>query len=382
MDRRSILKLGAGFSAALMLGRHALRSSAAASEIAGSLTALPLAGSSPFTADTPVEEARLLSKAPFNPPADTIPQSYKDLNYDRYRAIRFKKSLALWGEDRLGFTAEFFSAGYIYRVPVQFFVAGGGRAAEIEYNPNLFTYGPEVSRPPEGTQPGFSGMRFHAPIERPDVMDEFAVFQGASYFRAKGPGQIYGISARGLAINTAMPPEDEFPIFRKYWLVKPAPGAATVTVFALLDSVSVAGAYKFVISAKYNTVMDVECTLFPRTSIPYAGIAPLTSMFYFAPGGRFRTDDAREGVHDSDCLLVVNGKGEHLYRPLTNPRQVQYSAFADDGLKGFGLLQREREASRYQDIDARYEMRPSVWVEPGEGWGHGSVDLVELPTQT
>ena len=198
---------------------------------------------------------------------------------------------------------------------------------------------PKGARPPEGSHPGFSGLRFHVPIERPDMMDEFAVFQGASYFRAKAPGQGYGMSARGLAINTARPPEDEFPIFRKYWLVKPGPGASSVTVFALLDSVSVAGAYKFVISAGYNTVMDVEYQPFPRASMPYAGIAPLTSMFYFAPSSSFRPDETRQRVHDFDGLSIVNGKGEHLWRPLINPgSRVQFSAFADSGLKGFGLL--------------------------------------------
>jgi len=190
------------------------------------------------------------------------------------------------------------------------------------------------------------------------------------------------MSARGLAINTAQPPADEFPIFRRYWLVKPAPGAASVTVFALLDSVSASGAYKFVISAGPSTVMDVDCTLFPRTAMPYAGIAPLTSMFYFAPSSSYRTDEARLSVHDSDGLFVLNGKGERIWRPLINPKRVQYSALADTNLKGFGLLQRERRADRYQDLDARYEQRPSVWVEPKDNWGEGTVDLVELPTET
>lgn len=382
MRRRDVLKLSAGFSAALLLGKQLLRPDGAAASEALPLTALPLLGGAPFSEETVIEEARLLSKSPFQPPQDTIPQSYKDLNYDRYRAIRFKKNLALWSADNLGFSAELFSAGYIYRTPVRIFAVEGGQAAEIEYRPDLFSYGPEVTPPPDGSRPGFSGLRLHAPIDKPNVMDEFAVFQGASYFRAKAAGQGYGMSGRGLAINTAQPPADEFPIFRSYWLVKPAPGAGSVTVFALLDSVSVSGAYKFVISAGANTVMDVECTLFPRLSISYAGIAPLTSMFYFAPSSSYRTDEARLSVHDSDGLFLLNGKGERIWRPLINPKKVQYSAFTDSDLKGFGLLQRERRADRYQDFDARYERRPSVWVEPKDNWGEGSVDLVELPTET
>jgi periplasmic glucans biosynthesis protein len=373
MDRRDVLKLGAGYAAALFLARQAV--AAASAEPA-------LGESAPFSEDLPVEIARQLSKAPYSPPPEAVPAPYKDLNYDQYRAIRFKKDRALWAGESLGFTAEFFSAGYIYTYPVQIFTVDAGRAAEVKYLPDLFTYGPEVSRPPENTNPGFSGFRLHTPFNRPDVLDEFAVFQGASYFRSKATGQDYGISARGLALNTAQPPADEFPIFRTFWLVKPQPGAPNVTIFALLDSISVSGAYKFVISAGQNTVMDVDCTLFPRRTLSYAGVAPLTSMFYFAPSASYQADEVRQRVHDSDGLTIWNGKGEHIWRPLINPRRNQFSVFSDDGLKGFGLFQRERRADRYQEFDAHYEARPSVWVEPREAWGEGSVDLVELPTGT
>ncbi len=377
MDRRDVLKFSAGFAAALFLARQAVSAG-----FAEPPAVLPLGESAPFSEEIAIERARQLSLAPFVPPQDTVPAAYKGLNYDQYRAIRFRKDLALWAGDKLSFTAEFFSAGYIYLTPVQIYVVESGRASEVKYEPDLFTYGPEVSRPPENTRPGFSGFRLHAQINRPDIMDEFAVFQGASYFRSRAPGQGYGMSARGLAINTAQPPADEFPVFRTFWLVRPAPGASSVTVFALLDSVSVSGAYKFVISAGQNTVMDVDCTLFPRTTMTYAGITPLTSMFYFAPGGGYLADDARQRVHDSDGLSIWNGKDEHIWRPLINPSRNQFSAFADTGLKGFGLLQREQRADRYQEFDAHYELRPSVWVEPREPWGDGSVDLVELPTKT
>ncbi len=375
MDRRDVLKLGAGYAAALFLARRAV--SAAKAD-----PGPPLGEGLPFSDEMPAQLARKLSQAPYAPPPDAVPPAYKDLNYDRYRAIRFKKELALWARENLGYTAEFFSAGYIYAYPVQIFAVDGSRAAEVKYLPDLFTYGPEVSCPPENTSPGFSGFRLHTPFNRPDILDEFAVFQGASYFRSKATGQDYGLSARGLALNTAQPPADEFPIFRTFWLVKPAPGASSVTVFALLDSPSVSGAYKFVISAGQNTVMDVDCTLFPRRPLTYPGIAPLTSMFYFAPSAGHIADDVRQRVHDSDGLSIWNGKGEHIWRPLINPGRNQFSVFSDSGLKGFGLLQRERRADRYQDFDAHYEMRPSVWVEPREAWGEGSVDLIELPTKT
>jgi periplasmic glucans biosynthesis protein len=383
MDRRAVLRLGAGFPAAALLGRQLLCAGPAAASEAAALDRLPLAAGTPFAEDTVKEAARLLAKTPYVPLQDTVPQAYRDLNYDRYRAIRFRKNLALWSGDSLGFRAELFSAGYIYQTPVRIFVVDGGQAAEIEYDPDIFTYGPEVSRPPDGARPGFSGLRIHAPIDNHGVMDEFAVFQGASYFRAKAAGQGYGMSGRGLAINTAQPPADEFPVFRSYWLEKPAPGSRAVTMFALLDTVSATGAYKFVISAGTSTIMDVDCTIYPRTAIHYAGIAPLTSMFYFGAGGSYHPDEARLSVHDSDGLAILNGKDEFIWRPLVNnPKRLQYSSFADNDLKGFGLVQRERRPSHYQDIDARYELRPSVWVEPKEKWGEGFVELVELDTQT
>lgn len=380
MNRREALKLGAGLPAVFALARKLAWAMDAFG--AEALSQIPIGETTPFTEEMVIEQARALSKAPFEPPKDTIPSAFKALSYDQYRAIRFKKDLALWKGANLRFTAEFFSAGYIYETSVQIFAVDGAYASELKYHPDLFTYGPEVQPPPENSFPGFSGFRIHAPVNKPDVMDEFAVFQGASYFRARAAGQDYGMSARGLAINTGQPPADEFPIFRTFWLVKPSPDSSTITIFALLDSVSVSGAYKFVIAAGYNTVMDVECTLFPRKAIAYAGIAPLTSMFWFAPSSSYRADEARGRVHDSDGLSVWNGKGEHIWRPLINPSRLQFTAFTDNALKGFGLVQRERRADRYQDWDAGYEIRPSTWVEPLGDWGEGSVELVEIPTQS
>jgi glucans biosynthesis protein len=380
MDRREVLKFGAGLSAALMLARQVLTPASALGGEAGTAAELSPNDWSQFSEDMLIEKARRLSQAPYSPPEDTIPPSYKALDYDQFRAIRFKKNLALWRSETLGFIGEFFSAGYIYRVPIQIHVIDGDRAGDLQYNPGLFTYGPKVPPPPENTKPGFSGFRIHAAINRADVLDEFVVFQGASYFRSKAIGQDYGISARGLAINTAQPPVDEFPLFREFWIKKPAPGASSLTLYALLDSVSVSGMYKFVISNVHNTVMEIDCTLFPRKTMTTTGIAPLTSMFYFAPSNRIRGDDVRPQIHDSDGLSIWNGKDEHIWRPLVNANQIQFSGFTDDGLKGFGLLQRERRADRYQDFDANYELRPSVWVEPKENWGEGTVDLIELPT--
>jgi glucans biosynthesis protein len=89
--------------------------------------------------------------------------------------------------------------------------------------------------------------------------------------------------------------------------------------------------------------------------------------------------DWRPEVHDSDGLALWTGSGERIWRPLNNPGKTVTSAFSDDNPKGFGLLQRDRVFDHYLD-GVRYERRPSLWVEPLEPWGRGSVQLVEIPT--
>ena len=232
----------------------------------------------------------------------------------------------------------------------------------------------------EGAPYGFSGFRVHGPINRSDYFDEYLVFQGASYLRAVGRGQGYGLSARGLAINTARPGGEEFPIFRAFWIEKPKVGARTVTVHALLDSPSTTGAYRFDVEPGATTIIDVDAKLYPRRALTHVGLGPLTSMYLKGPAHHRIDGDFRPAIHDSDGLAIFNGDGECIWRPLTNPRTLQTSAFMDRSPKGFGLCQRARAFRDYQDLEARYERRPSVWIEPKGSWGKGFIELIEIPT--
>jgi glucans biosynthesis protein len=218
-------------------------------------------------------------------------------------------------------------------------------------------------------------------LNRPDYLDEVVVFLGASYFRSLGRGQVYGISARGLGVNTAESGGEEFPAFRKFWVEQPAPGAKELVIHALLDSPSVSGAYRFAIHPGTNTQIEVHATLFPRQAISRLGIAPLTSMYFFGENDRGPPEDFRTEVHDSDGLLIWNGTGERLWRPVSNPDRLQVSSFQGTHLKGFGLLQRDQAFTSYEDLEARYDKRPSVWVEPLSGFEEGSVTLVEIPSK-
>jgi glucans biosynthesis protein len=262
--------------------------------------------------------------------------------------------------------------------PVQIAEVAGGRVVPIAFNRDYFDYH-TISVGELPPQMGFAGFRLIYPLNRPD--DELGAFLGASYFRFLCTRAFYGLSARGLAIDTAESGGEEFPRFTNFWLERPVRNAKGVTVLALLDGPSAAGAYRFTITPGDDTVMHVHATLFFRRYPRAAGLAPLTSMFWRGENARTRTD-FRPEVHDSDGLLVNTRRGEWLWRPLTNPAGVTVAAFADENPRGFGLLQRDRNFENYQDIEAHYHLRPSAWVEPVGHWGAGAVRLVELPTPT
>ena len=333
--------------------------------------------SSPFDGATVRNLARDLAQRAYQAPDATLPDPLKNLEYQDYRAIRFDPGHALWHGQGLRFTAEFFHRGFLYKEPVKIFEVANGRAELIRYSPDLFTFG--KLKPPTGDI-GFAGFRLHHPLNRPDYFDEVCAFLGASYFRAVAKGQGYGLSARGLAIKTADPAGEEFPLFRSFWLERPGKGSDAIVVHALLDSPSAAAAFRFTVRPGKQTVFDTEMALYPRTDLAAVGIAPLTSMFLFDANDRARADDYREAVHDSTGLLLWTGKGEQVWRPLANPQALQISAFADSGPRGFGLMQRGRGFGDYQDLEAHYENRPSLWVEPIGDWGEGVVALVEIPT--
>jgi glucans biosynthesis protein len=323
-----------------------------------------------------VAQAEELAKQPYVAPERD--DDGKRLSYDQYRAIRFQKGASIWTGEARTFTVDLFYPGFIYETPVNINIVTD-LARRVLFDDQIFEYGPEVGGI-EGAAAGYSGFRVRAPINKPDFLDEFLVFQGASYFRAIARDQIYGVSARGLAIRTARPEGEEFPVFTDFWLERPAKGAERIAIHALLQSPSVVGAYTFTVQPGDETVMDVDSALFARKEVAAFGIGPLTSMFLFDASNPGRFDDLRVAVHDSDGLQALTGNGERIWRPLANPRTLQVSAFIDHSPRGFGLLQRAREFRDYEDHEARYDQRPSLWVEPRGDWGAGHVELVEIPT--
>jgi glucans biosynthesis protein len=321
--------------------------------------------------------AHQLAQQPYKAPDTSLPDALKNLDYQQYRSIRFDPGHALWHGQGRKFTAEFFHRGFLYKDRVDIFEVADGKATPIRYSPALFTF--DQIQPPKDDL-GFAGFRIHYPLNRPDYADEVCAFLGASYFRAVAKGQGYGLSARGLAVKTADSGGEEFPVFKSFWLERPAQGAALIVVHALLDSPSGAASFRFTIRPGEDTIFDTETALYPRADISQAGLAPLTSMFLFDANDRLHFDDWRAAVHDSTGLELRTGHAERIWRPLSNPRDLQISAFADISPRGFGLMQRKRAFADYQDLESRYEKRPSLWVEPIGDWGQGVVELVEIPS--
>ena len=327
--------------------------------------------------------AKQRAAQPYSAAHGRLPPALAALNYDQVRDIRWRPERALWRAEQLPFEAMFFHLGLYQREPVLINEVSPQGTRHIPYRTADFDYGKNKVQPQSWGDLGFAGFRLHHHLNSPAYKDELVVFQGASYFRALGAGQQYGLSARGLAIDTVGGKGEEFPRFTEFWLVRPQAGDTQATVYALMDSPRATGAYRFDIQPGAQTVTTVRARIFVRGGsagpIKTLGIAPLTSMFLFGEN-QPRKDDFRPEVHDSDGLMVATGEGEWLWRPLQNPRQVLVTSFATTNPKGFGLMQRDRQWSSYEDVEARYERRPSAWVRPLHHWGPGRVELVQLPT--
>jgi periplasmic glucans biosynthesis protein len=316
----------------------------------------------------------------YRPPSESLPAQLANLSYDQYRDIRFRPASALWRGQSL-FEVEFFHRGYRTRQRVNIFEVSAEGATAVAYNSQFFTFGHLLKPPKAPANLGYAGFRVHYPLQSPAYKDELLVFLGASYFRVLGRDQRYGASARGLAIDTAEQSGEEFPTFTDFWLVRPQAADRTLTIYALLDSKSVAGAYQFEIHPGAVTQVEVHCELYPRRAVAKMGVAPLTSMFLYAEDGAGRHfDDYRPQVHDSDGFITETGHGQWIWRPLNNPRELRVNRFMDENPRGFGLMQRERDFGHYQDVEAQYQARPSYWVQPLGNWGKGGVELVEIPS--
>lgn len=336
----------------------------------------------PFGLDHVCAMAEKLANQPHQPPAK-VPQEFLNLDYNSYRLISPRNENALWRDEEKSTWAEFFPAGFLFPHGVQIYAVEQGKPKKIKYGPHWFQFRGKAKSLKNHADGEFAGLRLLAQLPGNKHKTEFISFLGASYFRGIGSGQWYGASARGLAIDIGLPRPEEFPRFTHLWIEEPKDHAdCQQTVWALLESPGVVGAYEFCIQPGEQTFVGVEARLWRRHGIQKLALAPLTSMFMWnsetMPEGAIRPE-----VHDSDELLIHHGNGEWISRPLTRPTTPQVERWRVDSLHGFGLAQRERRPEAYNDDEAKYHLRPNVWVDTGirSHWGPGWVELLELPAE-
>lgn len=331
------------------------------------------------------KKAANMAKKPWGGAPGPLPETLATMTPQAYNAIQYDANHSLWnGIDNRQLDVQFFHVGMGFKRRIRMFSVDtdSREAREIHFRPELFNYQNTAidTKQLEGkTDLGFAGFRaFKKPeLARRDIVS----FLGASYFRAVDDTYQYGLSARGVAVNTFSNGQEEFPDFVAFWFETPKAEDTTFTVYALLDGASLTGAYKFVIHCEpKRVVMEVENHLYARNDIRQLGIAPMTSMFSCGNSERRMCNTYHPQIHDSDRLAMWSGKGEWIARPLNNPRKLQFNAYEDENPRGFGLLQLNHDFEDYQDVIGWYDKRPSLWVEPVGKWGKGAINLMEIPT--
>src|SRR5271154_7150523 len=218
---------------------------------------------------------RALERAekPFHSPRTDLPKVLRqdNLDYDKYREIRFRRDRALWTADDLPFRIEFFHPGYLYQEPVHIYEFTLTHVQPIRFVQDFFDYGKLDIANEIPSKTGYAGFRLLYPLNKTNQLDELGAFLGASYFRALGKDQRYGLSARGLALDTGLSSGEEFPRFTEFWLERPTAAARELVIYALLDSKSLSGAYRFVVRPGVDTVVDVKARIFARRNVTKLG---------------------------------------------------------------------------------------------------------------
>lgn len=332
------------------------------------------AQSAAFSWKALVAQAGQLAKAPHRD-APPLPGADK-VDYDALHKAQFRPERGLWNDVAGDLAIRFFPVHAHANQPVSISVVENGRAKPIAFDSTMFDMPQNSPVAALGANGGFAGFRVMNAARDADWL----VFMGASYFRAAGAQKQYGLSARAVTVNTGVGPE-EFPRFTSFWLERS--GSNELTVYALLDGLSITGAYRFVNNRDAGGVHQViDAALFPRRKIAELGLMPMTSMFWYDQAHRQLATDWRPEIHDSDGLLIRPASGSAIFRALANPKARRTTPFAQGSPAGFGLLQRDRDFDHYQDDGVFYERRPSLWASPVKPLGNGEVRLYEFPTDS
>lgn len=339
-----------------------------------------VAGSWAFSLDDVASKAEKLAASPYQPPKSNLPPVFRQMAFADYQQLRYREDQGRWRDAETPFELRFYHQGMHFDVPVKINEITATSVQEIRYDPEMFEFGNVDIDPATLQDLGFAGFKVLYPLNEAGKQDELMTLLGASYFRVVGKDQVYGLSARGLAMDTALPSGEEFPRFTEFWVERPEADRGNLLIYALLDSPRATGAYRMVLTPGKDSIVDVQARVYLREPVEKLGIAPLTSMYLFGANQPSQQLNYRPQLHDSEGLAIHAGDGEWIWRPLNNPKRLSISSYSVENPKGFGLLQRTRDFGRYEDLDDRYELRPSGWIEPRGDWGKGHVELVEIPT--
>ena len=380
-ERRDVLKIGlgsmaAGISELFQPAADLVGGALAQSAPPGFAFSDPI----PFQASIVTDAARSLAEAEFKPVASDLPGPFRNLTYEQYVAIRGKPGTALWTNEKTGFALEPLHRGFIFSSRVEINIVTQGQARRLIYSPDLYDFG-KISVHGDVGDIGFSGFRILTPQDGKGFA-EIATFQGASFFRAVAQGQNPGTMARALSIKTADPRGEEFPTVRTFWIERPSLAEDRLVIHALIDSESVSGAYHFTLRPGEATIIDTECTLFPRVDVDNFGLATMSATVISDPIDHRRVDDVRLALAEIGGVQMSTGQNEWIWRPASNRETLQISTFVDEHPRGFGFLQRDREFDHYEDDDQHWELRPSLWIEPIGDWGAGGLQLIEIPSNS
>lgn len=338
------------------------------------------AANNPFTFNDVVQKAEKLAHKPYQSPP-SIPKYLRNMSYQQWQDIRFLSSKSPWSAGN-NFSLQFTHLGYLYKQPVKINLINAQGVHRFRFSPQLFNYGNTgIGRKVPGNL-GFAGFNVYYPLSKAGGVNEVLSFLGASYFRAAGKYQWLGLSARGIAIDTASSNGEQFPYFKEFWLVRPAPQANSMELYALLNGKSVTGAYDFVVHPGAQTVTDVHAVLFLRNKVQKFGIAPFSSMFLQGSNSIHRFTTLVPQMHNSDGLSIKAQDNRWIWRPLQNPKRLAVYSFELNDPLGFGLMQRDRKFCSYESLSLHYQDRPSAWVTPVGNWGKGNLQLIEIPTDT
>lgn len=343
--------------------------------------ALPGAGEA-FEANTLVDLARARAAAPYvGPKSGDVPAVLKSLSREAYAAIHPAEGRTVWADRDLGYTLEPLLRGAIFETPVSLYVVQNGLVQPIAYDKTAYV-APGLTLPDLTAETAFSGFRLRARFGDSDPLSDFALFQGASFFRLVAQGQDFGINARALALRPADARGEEFPLFRALFIETPTPGQPIV-VHALAESESATAAFKLTLTpGREVSTAAIDGIVFARAELDHIGLGGMQGSYLFGPLDRNRVDDLRAAAFSVEGLAIHNGYGEPIWRPVHNPEALQVSAFLDRGPKGFGLMQRARAYDDFQDDARHWEQRPSLWLELQDNWSEGAVTLLEIPSDS